>query len=31
MAYTPSDDDKITLNNVDKDSFPKEVLTTDPH
>lgn len=31
MAYALSDDDSITLNNVDKDSFPKEVLTTDPH
>lgn len=30
MAYTLSDDDQITLNNVDKDSFPKEVLSTDP-
>ena len=31
MAYIPSDDDKITLNNVDKDSFPREVIETDPH
>ncbi len=31
MAYILSDDDSITINNVDKDSFPKEVLTTDPH
>jgi galactokinase len=31
MAYIPSDDGKITLNNVDKDTFPKEVLDTDPH
>lgn len=31
MAYIPSDDGKITLNNVDKDTFPTEIISTDPH
>lgn len=30
IAYVVSDDDKITLNNIDKDTFPKEVIDTDP-
>lgn len=30
MAYVVSDDDKITLNNIDKDTFPKEIIETDP-
>ena len=30
MAYVLSDDDKITINNLDKDQFPEEVLSTDP-
>jgi galactokinase len=31
MAYIPSDDDEITINNIDKDEFPGEVISTDPH
>jgi N-acetylgalactosamine kinase len=31
MAYIPSGDDKITINNVDKDLYPTETLTTEPH
>jgi hypothetical protein len=31
MAYIPSDDGKITLNNVDKDTFPTEIISTDPY
>ena len=30
MAYVLSDDDKITINNIDKDQFPQEVISTDP-
>jgi hypothetical protein len=30
MAYIPSEDDKIILNNVDRASFPVEVINTDP-
>lgn len=31
MAYIPTDDEKITINNMDKDMFPVEVLDTNPH
>ena len=30
MAYTLSGDDSITINNIDKDSFPPEIIETDP-
>jgi galactokinase len=30
MAYAPSDDDKITINNIDKDLYATEVISTDP-
>jgi galactokinase len=30
MAYTYDDADTITINNVDKDQFPTEVLETSP-
>ena len=30
MAYIPTDDGKITINNVDKDMFPEEVLDIEP-
>ena len=30
MAYIPTDDGKITINNVDKDMFPQEILDTEP-
>lgn len=30
MAYTPTDDEKITINNIDKDCYPSEIISTDP-
>lgn len=30
MAYILTDDDKITINNIDKDVYPSEVISTDP-
>jgi N-acetylgalactosamine kinase len=30
MAYIPTDDDQITVNNIDKDLYPQEVITTEP-
>ena len=29
MAYIPSDDNQITINNIDKDQYPQVVLNTD--
>lgn len=31
MAYVPTDDDKIVLNNLDKDKFPQHILETERH
>lgn len=31
MAYIATDDEKITINNMDKDMFPVEVLDVNPH
>jgi len=30
MAYSPSSDNKITINNVDKDLYAQEVISTEP-
>ena len=30
MAYVVTDDDKITLNNIEKDMYPQQELSTDP-
>ena len=30
MAYTIAEEDTITIHNIDKDSFPPDVLSTDP-
>ena len=30
MAYVLTEDETITLNNIDKDQFPQEVISTDP-
>ena len=30
MAYIPTEDDSITINNIDKDQFPGETITTEP-
>lgn len=30
MAYIPSDDGQIVINNIDKDQYPQLVLTTEP-
>ena len=31
MAYVPTSDDKITINNVDRDLYPQTELTTDAY
>ena len=31
MAYITTDKDEIIINNIDKDLFPQEVISTDPH
>ena len=31
MAYAKTPDDRIVLNNYDKDLYPEETLTTDPY
>ena len=30
MAYVVTDDDNITINNIEKDMYPQQVLSTDP-
>ena len=30
MAYVPTDDETITINNIDKDTYASETITTDP-
>lgn len=30
IAYIPTDDESITINNIDKDLYPTEVISTDP-
>ena len=31
MAYIPSNDDKIIINNIDRDLYPQIELETDPY
>eukprot|EP00351_Strombidinopsis_sp_SopsisLIS2011_P000616 CAMPEP_0116881034 /NCGR_PEP_ID=MMETSP0463-20121206/13093_1 /TAXON_ID=181622 /ORGANISM="Strombidinopsis sp, Strain SopsisLIS2011" /LENGTH=104 /DNA_ID=CAMNT_0004532469 /DNA_START=218 /DNA_END=532 /DNA_ORIENTATION=- len=31
MAYAPSDDGQIVINNLDKDKFPQHILETERH
>lgn len=31
MAYSANDTDEIVINNIDKDQFPTEVISTDPY
>ena len=31
MAYIPTDDDQITINNIDKDTYAAETISTDPY
>jgi hypothetical protein len=30
MAYVPSEKNEIEINNIDKDQYPTEKLSTDP-